>query len=77
MIKNNLTPAEAWNDFFAWAMSPEIKPTLSAECRHYFNKTNGDVRRGKCGLRRIKNALAQYGQGRYVWSEVVTVTRVQ
>jgi len=69
MIKNNMTPAEAWNDFFAWAMSPEIKPTFKVKERHYLNKTNCDVQRNKCGIRRIKNALAQYGQGRYVWRE--------
>lgn len=60
-----LTPAEAWADFFQWAFLPENKARFSVDNRHYFHKTEGDMKRGVCGAHRIRNILNSHRPGHY------------
>jgi len=64
---------EAYADFMRWAFSEEIRQTFTVDNRHYFHKTASDIYAGRCGSQRIKNILNNFGGGRYVVSETVTL----
>lgn len=67
--KTQLTPTDAWKDFWA------IKKTLPAwqdakrEERQYLDKTNRQVGKGIVGASRIKKALETYAPGVYQYHE--------
>lgn len=68
-----MTLEEAYQDFMVWAFLPENKSLFSANNRHYFNKTSGDIPNGKCGPQRIKNIFRKFARDRYVVSETVVL----
>ena len=63
MTENKISVPEAWNDFFKWAFLPENIGGFSKEQKHYFNKTNGDMSRGICGAKRVRNILTAHREG--------------
>ena len=75
MEEKELTIYDAWQDFFEWAFARENIKSFSAEAKHYFNKTNGDVKKNECGPRRIKNILTEHGKGRYQFHKKEWVTK--
>ena len=65
MIQKILTPAEAWNEFYAWAMNPENGLQISPDNKHYLQKTNGDMANARCGNHRLRNIFEKYAPGKY------------
>jgi hypothetical protein len=76
MEENKLmSPVEALEDFFAFALSPENRKVFIGRERHYIKKTKADLLAGeKIGLRRIKSVLG-LAPGRYEFHESVFVTK--
>lgn len=60
-----LTPAQAWAEFYKWALDKEKGPDISYDNRRYLMKTNLDMEAGKCGNLRLKNIFERFAPGRY------------
>ena len=73
MNKQNLTPEEAWQDFYTWVKQQPTWQTLSRAQKQYLDKTNRAVRDGTAGATRISAAFEKYAPGRYVWRLVFDV----
>ena len=73
MNKQNLTPEEAWQDFYTWVKQQTTWQTLSRAKKQYLDKTNRAVRDGTAGATRIIAAFDEYAPGRYVGRAVFEV----
>ena len=73
MNKQNLTPEEAWQDFYTWVKQQPTWQTLSRAQKQYLDKTNRAVRDGTAGATRMIAAFEKYAPGRYVWRVVFDV----
>lgn len=60
-----LTPAQAWAEFYKWALDKENGPDISYDNRRYLMKTNLDMEAGKCGNLRLKNIFERFAPGRF------------
>lgn len=64
-----MTPFQAWKDFYEWYHDSEAWHSLSEDNRQYLRKTNRDVIAENCGHQRIRNALENYAEGRYLFQQ--------
>lgn len=66
-MENILTPAKAWEDFYAWVLDPANGIVISPDNKHYLQKTDLDMKAGRCGNARLRNAFERYAPGRYTF----------
>ncbi len=74
-MDKHLTPAEAWEDFYAWMQSRKnnkefARMPADVQEANYTYKGDRDYRLGE---RRIANLLEKYAPGRYTRSTFYTI----
>lgn len=77
MVKKELTPIEAWEDFWAWVKTQPIWKELTRHQKQalYRNESAAKVRtKYQLGVRAIEAALNKYAPGRYTFQHHTTVT---
>lgn len=68
-----LTPEQAWEDFYSFIQLPENWKPLDKDTKHYLRKTARQI--NEAGPKRIRQILDSVTPGRYEFHESIWFTK--